>query len=249
MALSAAQICTLARQAASCPGFTVQSGQILNVILQELCQTYDFDVARKTFYFNFNPGLTSVVGNSIYGSGPYPLPADFLRCAEPKSVFWTLLGVPYPMIPIDLAEFDMAVQQAGLQAYPYWFCTDLSLGDETQQGLAVPSAYVYPPPSGAYPVTVRYYAQMADIASPELSATAPWFPNTQYLRTRLTAELMAISDDERALAYVQQSEEILTRYLRLKDDKSNRSISVKLDRRSFNGNNFARLRNTKQIGW
>ena len=252
MALNASQIVTLSTQAAGAPNFLSQAGQLLNVILQELCQTYDFDVARKTYYFNFNPGLTAVMGNSIYGSGPYPLPADFLRCAGNKSVFWTLLGVPYPLVPIDLSEFDMAVQQAGIQSYPYWFCTDLSLGDETQQGLSTPSAYVYAPPSGAYPVTVRYYAQMPDITMPETSTAIPWFPNTQYLRTRLTGELMALTDDERAMAYLGDGDSgaqgILTRYLMLKDDKSNRSISVQLDRRRF-GPDYSRLRNTKLVGW
>ena len=253
MALTAQQIVTLACQAAGAPGYTAQAGQLLNVILQELCQTYDFDSAKRTTYFNFNPGLSAVVGNSIYGSGPYPLPSDFLRCAGDKAVFWTLLGVPYPMIPIDLSEFDMTVQQAGLQAYPYWFCTDVSLNDAAQQGLTVATAYVYPPPSGAYPVTLRYYCQMPDIPNPETSSTVPWFPNSQYLRTRLTGEMMAITDDERAMTYLGDgpsgAQGILDRYLKLKDDGENRSLRVSLDRRQFNGNNFARLRNTKQIGW
>lgn len=252
MALSAQQLVTLACQAASCPGYTSQAGQLLNVILQELCQTYDFDTAKKTFTFNFNPGLSSPVGNAAIGSGPYPLPADFLRCVDEKSVYWTLLGVPYPMIPIDLSEFDMTVQQAGLNAYPYWFCTDMSLNDAAQEGVSTPYAYVYPPPSGAYPVYVRYFAQMPDIATPETSNVVPWFPNSQYLRTRLTGELMAITDDVRAPEYLGDgpigAQGILNRYLKLKDDHQNRSQSVKLDRRRFSGD-FNKLRNTKTIGW
>ena len=151
------------------------------MILSDLCETYDFALARGTYYFDFNPGISALVGNSIYGSGPYPLPADFLRCSDDKSVFWTLQGVPYTLIAIDLSEFDQAVQQAGLQSYPYWFCTDLSLQDDTLQGDSVPVAYVYPPPSGAYPVTVRYQRQMPDIDTPESSDVVPWFPNQAYL--------------------------------------------------------------------
>lgn len=252
MALTAQQIVSLATQMAKAPGMVVQAGQLLNSVLQELCQTYDFQLARKTFYFVFQPGLTAIVGNSIYGSGPYPLPADFLRCQDEKAVFWTLLGVPYPMVPIDLSEFDMAVQQAGQNSYPYWFCTDMSLGDEAQQGNATPVAYVYPPPSGAYPVTVRYFAQMPDIAAPETSAQAPWFPNSNYLITRLAGELMKLTDDSRWQAFLGEGPEgaqgILREYLKLKDDKSNRTATVKMDARRF-GPTFSRLPNTKRVGW
>lgn len=253
MALTAQQIVTLACQAARCPGYTSQGGQLLNVILQELCQTYDFDAAKRLFTFNFNPGATMLVGNSTPGGGPYFLPADYLRAAGDKAVYWSLLGVPYPMIPIDLAEFDMTVQQSGLQSYPYWYATDTSPLDSAQQGGTAPYMVVYPPPSGAYPVYVRYFAQMPDITTPETSATVPWFPNSQYLRVRLTGELMAITDDERAMEYLGDgpagAQGILNRYLKLADDNENRALKVSLDRRSFNGNNFARLRNTKQIGW
>lgn len=249
MALTAAQICDLARQAAKCPGYGPQSGQLLNAILQELCQRWDFDTAKRFYTFNFNPSLTTLVGNAAIGSGPYPLPADFLRCVgSGKDCYWTLLGVPYPMIPIDLSEFDMTVQQAGLNAYPYWFATDVSLNDAAQEGLSVPYAYVYPPPSGAYPVYLRYFSQMPDIVTPETSATIPWFPNSQYLRKRLTGELMDITADDRGPATLAEAKEILTGYLALKDDKSDRSQEVKLDRRRFSGD-FNKLRNTKTIGW
>jgi len=244
--LQAQQIVALACQAAGAPGYTAQAGQLLNVILQELCQTYDFQSAKKFFTFNFQPGLASSAPY-IGGSGPYPLPADFLRCKGDKSVWWELLGVPYPMIPIDQSEMDMTVQQAGLNDYPYWFCTDTSLNDN-----ATPVAYVYPPPSGAFPVFVRHYSQMADIAAPETSTVVPWFSNTQYLRTRLTGEIMAITDDERAVAYLGDSDMgaqgILSRYMKMEGDKENRAQTVSLDRRTFRGS-FNRLRNTKTIGW
>ena len=246
MAQTASTIVTLACQIAKCPGYTTQAGQLLNMILSDLCQTYDFDAAKKTYYFNFNPGLVASVGNSIYGSGPYPLPADYLRAIKGE-VFWTLNGVVYDMIPCDLAEFDHLVQQAGTQSYPYIFATDTSLNDN-----ATPVAYVYSPPSGAYPVTVRYFSQMADIATPATSSTVPWFQNQDYLLTRLAGELMRLTGDDRMSEYLGESptgaQGILKRFLMLKDDNENRAKSLSLDRRSF-GTAYNNLPNTKLIGW
>ena len=54
MALTAAQIVSLACQAAAAPGYTTQAGELLNVILADICQTYDLDVARGTANFNMN---------------------------------------------------------------------------------------------------------------------------------------------------------------------------------------------------
>ena len=255
MAQTAAQIVSLSCAIAKTPGMIVQAGQLLNVVLQELCQTYDFDVAKKTVFGTFNTSLVALLGDSVYGSGPYPLPADYLR-AEIGDVFWTLpnTGVKYPLIPIDLAEFDVAVQQAGLQNYPSFFCTDMSPNDAVQQGdtSGAPTFYIYMPPSGNYPYTIRYRSQMPDIATPESSTTVPWFPNQNYLITRLAGELMKISDDERAPRFLGEGPDgaqgILDRYLKLKDDKSNRSQSVKLDRRQF-GPSFSNLPNTKLVGW
>ena len=54
MPLTAAQICTKAASIARVPGFTSQAGDYLNVVLSELCQNYDFDVAKQTYSFTFN---------------------------------------------------------------------------------------------------------------------------------------------------------------------------------------------------
>lgn len=251
MPLSAAQIIGLACQIAKCPGYVSQAGEILNSALSDLCQTYDFEICKGAFFFNFQPGLINRIGNSTFGSGPYPLPADYLRALK-DGVFWTLQGVPYFMTSCDLSEFDMQVQQAGVQSYPYMYATDLSLSDEAQQGVTVPVMYVYSPPSGAYPVTVRYYRQMPDIAMPETSATVPWFPNSQYLLKRVAGGLMEITDDERAAAFLGESPQgaqgILDRYLKLEGDKVSRAQRITLDRRRF-GRNWSRLPSTKTIGW
>lgn len=238
MALSAQQICSLARQIAKCPKFEEQSGQLLNAVLQELAQDYDFDVIRKTD--------TSVTLSTATGSGPYALAEDYLR-ARINEIFYTINGVKYVMIALELWEFDALVQQAGINNFPTAFATDVSL--ETN---ATPVLYVWPPASGAYPLTIRYQPQMPDIVTPESSSDVPWFPNTNYLITRVAGELMRITNDDRTPQYLGPSatgaEGILTKYLKMKDDKGNRANKVQLDRRNF-GRSFDRLPNTKLVGW
>lgn len=248
--LQAQQICTLARQTAKCPGYQSQSGQLLNAILQELCQTYDLDLAKGHLNFQFNPALISTSNpNVIAGSGPYAMPADYLR-ANYGDVQWYLLGVPYPMTPLDLYEYNHLVQQSGLTAYPYFFTVDMSLSP--------PGMYIWPMPSGAFPVWGSYQRQMPDIATPETSATVPWFPNSNYLHTRVAGELMKLTSDSRASAFIGDvdpgkdtagsASSILRGYLKLKDDNDNRAKRVKLDNRRF-GRPFPALPNTKTVGW
>lgn len=244
MSLTAAQIVTQATQIAKCPGYTSQAGQQLNSILQELAQTYDFDVVKGFYQFNFDPTLVNNVNtNVLVGSGPYDLPSDFLRC-DPEDFWYYISGVPYFPIAIDLNEFDATVQTAGLQSYPYWYTVDVSL--------TPPGLYIYPPPSGAFNAKMRYRKQLPDISTPETSSSVPWFPNTNYLITRLAGELMKITDDERWQVFLGDTpagaQGILNRYLRLKDDKETRSQSVSLDRRRF-GRRYSSLPNTKTVGW
>ncbi len=251
MPLTAAQICARAAQIARVPGFLTQAGQSLNVVLQELCQDYDFDLAKKTYRFLFNTSALNVDGQAYQN-----LPADFLRSIRNECFYW-ISGVPYPMIPLDQAEGDMLVQQAGVSNFPVFYWTDMTLMGETNNGtLGVPVMLFWMPPSGAYQAVVRYFAQMADIASPQTSAVVPWFPNQNYLITRVAGELMKDADDERATAYLSSNEDaypngagvILRHYLQMKDDKGDRAQVVQLDRRRF-GRAFDRLKNTKQVGW
>ena len=219
--LQAQQICALARQIAKTLGFTSQSGQLLNAILSDLAQQYDLKLAQGTFLLQFNTAQAvnaTLYPNVTVGGGPYPLPTDFLRIPDPMEAMWFLLGVPYPMIPCDISEFDNFVQQAGLASYPYVFATDMSQ--------TPPNLLVYPPPSGNYSGMIRYQRQMPDIVMPETSATVPWFPNTNYLITRLAGELMKIADDTRVTQYLGDGTDqnpglaagILRLYLDQKDD-------------------------------
>jgi hypothetical protein len=253
MPLTAAQICTKAASIARVPGFTSQAGDYLNVVLQELCQNYDFDVAKQTYYFTFNTNQLNFNGQAYQN-----LPANYLRTVR-NECFYYISGVPYPMIHFDQAEGDLLVQQAGVTNFPVFFWTDMTLmgatnSPTTSPGVTgVPIMLFWMPPSGAYQVTLRYFSQMSDIATPASSSTVPWFPDQNYLITRVAGQLMQDADDERWMTYLSDDKEggagyILGKYLKLKDDKSDRAQTVKLDRRVF-GRAFDRLRNTKQIGW
>ena len=58
MALTANQIISLATQIAKVPGYVTQAQQLLNAILQELAQDYDFEVIRK--YVNVDPAAVQI---------------------------------------------------------------------------------------------------------------------------------------------------------------------------------------------
>ena len=241
MAQTSAQIVALACQLAKCPNFTQQGGSFLNIALQSLAQTYDFAIARGLFSFSFN----SATGT---GKGPYTLPSDYLRTPRGDDEFFTINGVPYRMKPIDYEEFLNLPITPGFTDYPQMFATDMSQ--------TPPVEYFWPPPSGSYPVTQLYQRQMPDITTPETSATVPWFPSQEYLLMRTAGELMRMVNDDRWQSFLSDNEDrdpsgagsILRRYLKMKDDETNRAKTVKLDPRRF-GRNFSTLPNTKVIGW
>lgn len=251
MALTAAQIVTLAAQRAKTPGMVSQAGQTLNTILSELCQNYDLDDARGSFTFNFNIGAN----NNNTGSGPYLLPADYLRTRQGKQ-FYTVASQPYELIRIELDEYDLLTQQPGFADFPRNFTVDMSTAAPAVPG-GQPQEFVWPPPSISAPVLVRYFRQMPDIVTPETSNVVPWFRNQQYLITRLTGEMMQIADDDRAASFLTDKEDInpqgagviLRRFLNMKDDPEGRAKTVQLDRRRFGISRWDRLPSTKTIGW
>src|ERR1700722_1268586 len=248
MSLTSAQIVTLATQIAKCPGFTSQGGQFLNATLQDLCQDWDLDAALGSNSFSFNSGT----GN---GSGPYQLPADYLRTQVKDGkdeFFYTIQGVPYPLIQVTKAEYDWMGQTAGFQSYPYNSAADLS----SQALLGSPQLYVWPPASGSYQCTMRYYRLMPDIATPETSAVVPWFLNTQVLINSVAGRLMQVTGDERSQMYLGDDEEkyalswvkVLKKSLKNVEDREGAVHTVGKDRRRW-GRPFDQLKNTKNIGW
>jgi hypothetical protein len=210
----------------------------LNSILSDLAQTYDFALARTNTTIVFNSG-------GISGSGPYPLPADFLR-ALPDGVFFILNGITYYLTPIDLDEYDSLPQTQGFMSYPSSYTTNMEL--------TPPTLLVWPPASGSYVTTIRYYKQPADIATPESSSSVPWFPNTDYLTTRLAGELMKLTNDDRVDKFLvdtgrendMSAPAILRRYLKMKDDRESRAQTVRHDPRVFS-RGTAGLKNTKKV--
>jgi hypothetical protein len=240
VALTAAQIINLSCQIANVPGFTAQALQLLNAVLQELDQDYDFQVIRKSFNFNFSTTASGL--GYAPGSGPNPMPADFLRLHR-TGAFYQIFQVPYKLIGVTQEEFDTFVQQPGLASYPYLCYVDVA---STPMGL-----YVWPPASGNYPATVRYNPIMPDITD---TTQVPWFPNSAYLYTRVAGELFKLADDDRWPAFLSDqpgsggSGDMLRKYLSMKDDPATAPKTVSLDRRIFKSP-IATLRNTKTIGW
>jgi len=326
--LSANQIIQQAAQDTHAPGFVTQGLVKLQAILDELCLTEDFSVARGVYYFNLNPTLiTTIAGFTNFG-GPYPLPLDYLRTSgssgedgRQTGFFYVYNGVPYPLIPVDLGRGDMLVQQPGQQSLPYLFYTDMATETTAQDRIAgnglvtttlgsptitvidnvtylkmmvgmgvsglgiaagsqivaapgfptltlslpatgtfpgytsscmfgtAPNAYVWPGPSGAFPTTLRYQRLMPPIQDQN---RVPWFPDQMYLLTRLAAELMATTDDQRRDNFLANSDRLLGRYRNRADDKTNRAQVVQLDLQRFRQgrhSTWGNLSNTKTTGW
>lgn len=246
MPLTAAQVVDLATQAAKVPAWTDQAGKLLNSALQDLSMDYDLDCARGTISIALTSGL----------KGPYALPTDYLRMRQREGkmeFYYVISGVPYFPIQCTLAELNAMVYSAGLQNFPQYFATDMSIAVPFTTG---PNLYIWPPSNGAYVMLGGYQRQMPDITTPETSTTIPWFPNTNYLWTRVAGELMKINNDDRWEAMLSDNQDnhpggagsLLRKYLSLKDDNEGMAKTVTMDRRRF-GRNLARLRNTKQIGW
>lgn len=131
--LTAAEIIDEAAYRAKVPGYTPTFGmRNLNATLSDICQHYDYALARGVFQFNFNPALST-----MYGSGPYVLPLDYLRTSGSSGAsgasrsVWYLYptpafpsGQPIYMVPIDLAEFDQFPQFPS-QSTPSLWATDM----------------------------------------------------------------------------------------------------------------------------
>jgi len=109
-----------------------------------------------------------------------------------------------------------------------------------------PNLYVYPGPSGAFPCTLRYQRQMPQITD---TTRVPWFPDQQFLLTRLTAEMMVTTDDERYGRLIADSTKRMGEYHAFADDKTNRAQTVLLDRDRWGRRGWNNLKNTKSIGY
>jgi hypothetical protein len=120
-----------------------------------------------------------------------------------------------------------------------------------------PIGYPYPPPSGAFPVRIRYQRLMPDLTQDQVDAGAfCWFDDDIALRDGLAGQMMMYSADNRAAEYIGvglgsgggRFGARMAEYQRLADDRANRADTVLLDRRVF-GRSFSSLKNTKTVGW
>lgn len=240
--ISANQLVTLASQIAQAPGFVSQAGALLNLILQEIAQTYDIAQGQSFFSITFTispPTPTVNSSNVVPGSGPYALPANFLRM-DRDDFWWQLGGINYFPVAMDMAEFDALVQQPGFTSYPTAYAVDTST---VPYGL-----YIWPASSGAYQAFGRYRMQTTDLTTPETSGSVPWFPYQLYILTRLAAELMAFTGDQRREAFLKDARDMLSRFLDQEGNNSTRAATVTLDRRRF-GRRWSYLPGTKQVPW
>src|SRR5271165_6336155 len=90
MPLTNAQLIARACTIAKAPGYSVQAGQYLNMILQDLCQTYDFDFTKKQQIIPFTNAFT------------YNLNADNLRT---KEVYYLVNGEPFYLFEIPIETY------------------------------------------------------------------------------------------------------------------------------------------------
>lgn len=229
MAQTSQQIIIRACYIAKAPGFTVQAGQYLNLILQDLCQTYDFDFIRELQILNISP-LANLPSGLAQG---YAMNADHLRTRE---VFYYVGGQPFYLSQMPIERFDQLFNGPGVSNYP----ENYAIRTETTPY----TMYFYEPPQIPLSVNIRYQPQMPDITTPETSSVIPWFPNQRYLIKRLSAYLMDETDDARQEKFEKQAEEILDKFLIMKDDKENYAQTVKLDPLRFGSRSS--LKPTKQ---
>ena len=186
----------------------------MNLTLQELCQTYDFDFIKKTQTISLN------------NSASYSLNSDNLRT---KEVFYSVNGSIFYLFQIPIETYHALFMGPGVSNYPNKFAIDVS----TSPKQLLP----YPPPSISQDVTVDYFPQMPDIATPESSSSVCWFPEQHYLIKRIAAMLMMETDDERQPAFEQSAEKLLSLFLDLADDKEGFSRTVALSRERFKTGN------------
>lgn len=210
MSLTAAQIITRACTIAKAPGYTVQAGIYLNMLLQTLCQDFDFDFIKETQII------------PLGAAKGYALNADHLRT---KEVFYSVNGDIFYLFQIPIETYHALFEGPGVSNYPNRYAVDVSTTPHT--------LFPYPPPSISQSVTVNYYPQQADITSPETSAVVPWFTNQEYLINKVAADLMLETDDDRQTAFEARAEKMLQKMLTMNDDKEGFSNTITLSRERF----------------
>lgn len=222
--LTASQIISLAVQIAKVPGMTTQAGQFLNARLLQLALDQDMDIIRRT---------TTV--NIITGQAAYDLPINYLRMRE---AFYNINGSVFWLIQLALKSYDQLNTNPGLTDYPYYYSTDIST--------TPPTLLVYPPPSLAFPLTIRYMDSLVEIDDPVNSMVVPWFQDQELLINMVAENLMNISDDTRVESISARNDDKFRRLLQMSNDRENRAMIVEKDEKTFRS--IRRVRPTKLQG-
>lgn len=170
-------------------------------------------------------------------NGPFALPVDYYR---PYDFFYTVNNFPYKLNPLSQEQYDLLFKDPSIANYPQWFATDLT----AQQTQGAGSVYIYPQTTSILSATLRYFINMPDIATPESSATVPWFQDQDYLIRATAHRLMDDTDDARHDAFVKQCEDMLRIHLIIGEGDEQQVVKeIKLDPKRFNLSR--RLRPTK----
>lgn len=226
--LTASQICTLVGQIAKCPGMSSQIGQSLNTVLVSLALQQDLDLVRRQTTITLTTGASP---------SSYALPANYLRA---RKFFYYINGAPFDMIPQPLETILLQYTNIDNVDYPYWFATDTNTSNNL--------IYVYPNPVVQLSATLIYFDSATEIATPESSATVPWYPDQDFLINETARRMMRITDDERIGIFKADSDETQRRTLRLLNDPEGRAVCVKRDPNTFR--NVQNVKPTKvEGGW
>lgn len=170
--------------------------------------------------------------------GPVNLESDYLRTYD---LFYPIpttgapgsqTGIPIELIPITMQQMDAEFKSPSVSNYPYEFATDLSTQAQVASGTAG-QLFVYPQSSGQIVLTHRYMVKQPTIVTPESSSTVPWFTFTNYLVTRVAAEVMQDTGDDRREAFLKDCEVMLQPYLIMEGDEQSAVHEIKLDPRHF----------------
>lgn len=231
--LTAAQICTKARGIAKCTGYSTQSGEDLNLVLNDL-------VLHRDLKLNRYPGTIAVTAGT---NGPFDLPDDYLRTYD---LFYTLNGLPYFLTPAGLDQYDSLFKDPSVANYPCVYATDLQPQAATPDtGLGL--IYIYPQSNAALTLTHRYMIRRDDIATPESATSIPWFPDQDYLIHATATRLMKLTDDARYEKFLADGENMLRTHIIMEGDEQQVVKSVQLDPQRFRL--FQRLKPTKTQPW
>jgi hypothetical protein len=235
--MQAKQIVLLANQIAkgAVTGMVQITGQMLNLVLEDLKLNRDLKVNRVTQMITCQPGTY----------GPFALEGDYLRTYDlfypmPAASGSTVTGLTIRLTSVTMEQFDMEFKSPSTSNYPYEFATDLSTqAIATAATLVTPPAssagliFIYPQSSGQLVLTHRYMVNQPDIPSPETSTVVPWFSYTDYLITATAARMMGVTGDDRHDSFMALADKMLRPHLIMEGDEQETVKMLRLDPRHF----------------